>query len=145
MIETNSRYAGPVEPAADELKPGSTAKPTKPVDDAPQAFQPPVSWPSWRLRAHSEIVVKLHELRGQLEAVDQRMRVFRIEHMAMVGTSLVIMAAKVTDRPSLDGEWNGLVSRRDVLLRQWQTALHEHADLKTQEEPKNASATLSGR
>src|SRR5579862_2200354 len=103
---------------------------------------PGKTWEPWRIRQFNESLVKIHELQRQLGEVEQRMRRFRVENMAMMGAQLVIRCSAIDARKSLDQEWNGILARQNELMRQFRTALAEHAALKLQEEP-NAIRTLS--
>jgi len=86
----------------------------------------------WKIRALSEATRRVSDLQVELEKANRAMRVFRSENMAVLGTQLVFRCAEATGRDKLDREWHQLVTARDGLLREWNIALQEFAEIKTQ-------------
>jgi hypothetical protein len=89
--------------------------------------------PMWQIRMLNEATAKVQDLSVELEVVSQAMRVFRSEHMAVLGTQLVFRCGSIIGRQEqqLDRQWFELVKKRDSLLVQWNAALKEFAEAKS--------------
>lgn len=83
------------------------------------------------LRLFNAAVRRVRDLEAELQEADRLMRIFRSEHMALVGGQLCYLCSEITGREQLDRRWRELFVNRDKILQKWNAALAEYAALKT--------------
>jgi len=71
---------------------------------------------------------RLHELKQQLAALDAKMLAFKTTYKVRsdrFGRLLGIECQGITGFPEVEREWRILLKKRDSLITQWHSALHE--------------------